>query len=158
MTNAFIHYGDRPVTKLRPAKQGGRGEVLPYKPEGLWFSHGGTDGWRKWCEDADFGCGSVATEVVLCGNAKILRISSAEDLLAFDRAWCSEVAIGKYTMRSPDWVRIAESYDGIIIDPYQWSMRFELRWYYGWDCASGIVWHPRAVESLRELQPQAQEN
>lgn len=49
-----------------------------------------------------------------------------------------------------DWDRVASKHDGIIIAPYCWQQRLkdETFWYYSWDCASGCIWHPRAVTAL----------
>ena len=47
-----------------------------------------------------------------------------------------------------DWKKAARKYGGLIITPYQWDMRFELLWYYGWDCASGVIWGTKQIESF----------
>lgn len=41
-----------------------------------------------------------------------------------------------------DWPRVAQSYKGVIITPYQRTVMEQdaFRWYAGWDCASGCVW------------------
>ena len=53
-----------------------------------------------------------------------------------------------------DWAEVASKYDGIIISPYQWSLRLdmEMMWYYGWDCASGCIWNISAIKELKEVQ------
>jgi hypothetical protein len=47
-----------------------------------------------------------------------------------------------------DWQRVAEQHQGIIITPYQWECRYSIDWYYIWDCASGCIWDPDAIESI----------
>lgn len=49
-----------------------------------------------------------------------------------------------------DWAAIGKLYDGIIIAPYLWERRLNggAMWYYGWDCASGCIWNPRAISEV----------
>ena len=44
-----------------------------------------------------------------------------------------------------NWVEVSEMYDGVEISPYQWKRRLAINfmWYYGWDCASGVIWRPK---------------
>ena len=39
----------------------------------------------------------------------------------------------------------------MFITPYQWELRFELDWYYGWDVASGCVWNLSVIESMEPV-------
>lgn len=49
-----------------------------------------------------------------------------------------------------DWDAVAGTYQGIIITPYIWERRLgDSAWYYSWDCASGCIWDPAAIGSLR---------
>ena len=58
---------------------------------------------------------------------------------------------GKLAIR---WQDVALDYQGILIAPYQWSLRLDkdFRWYYMWDCASGCIWDLSAIASLTLLQ------
>jgi hypothetical protein len=50
-----------------------------------------------------------------------------------------------------DWARIQEQYGGLIIAPYQWSVRLDFLWYYGWDCASACLWDLTVIQSVLAL-------
>ena len=50
---------------------------------------------------------------------------------------------------NPNWDDVVRQYDGLIIAPYQWAKRCDYSWYYGWDCASGVIWNLRAVASVK---------
>lgn len=49
-----------------------------------------------------------------------------------------------------DWPRVeADGFHGIEISPYLWKRRLEGgMWYYGWDCAAGVIWNKAAVHSV----------
>src|ERR1700731_546804 len=53
---------------------------------------------------------------------------------------------------SIDWPTLSKRYDGVLIAPfvYECSRNHRAGWYYAWDCASGCVWHPRAIATLGE--------
>lgn len=126
---------------------------LDPKPVGLWVSVGTS--WAEWCLAEQFATDSlnVVHRVVLASRAAILRLSSATALDAFTErygTWRTYTALR--TCCEINWPRIAERYDGIIIAPYQWERRHSLSWYYGWDVASGCIWHPRAVASIEACQ------
>jgi hypothetical protein len=50
-----------------------------------------------------------------------------------------------------DWELVARGYTGIEIAPYIYSRRCSCKWYYGWDCASGVIWNSAAVKKLELL-------
>lgn len=158
----FIHYGKKPLTKVRSVKNLGYGAGRTDKPMGLWFSAGdGEDGWRAWCEGEQWGLDGFdhATEIVFRDSAKLLRISSTKELDAFTEAngfdcdyMPKHLSYGKgYGIR---WPEIAKAHDAIVIAPYLWERRLfhGAHWYYSWDCASGCVWNARAVAELRPLE------
>jgi hypothetical protein len=78
--------------------------------------------------------------------AKVLHLKTPVEILEFQETYC----VAHPIMRSPgiDWGRVAEQYHGIVIAPYQWSLRLDLMWYYGWDCASGCIWDTWIVERV----------
>jgi len=120
-----------------------------FKPRGLWW---GVDmAWLEWMEtgwpdryEMDLTGPTWLFEVVLPAQTKLLSLQSPNDLDAFTH---------KYGCGDPDqifceidWPSVAQQYDGIEIDPYQWCRRLELGWYYSWDCASGCIWNTDGVQ------------
>ncbi len=126
-----------------------------YKPAGLWVSVDGPDDWPAWCEREEFRDLTRQHEhrVTLASDARVLHLATVDDLRAFTRRFPDEY-FG--LLGFIDWAAVAAEYQGIVIAPYQWLARFELGFYYGWDCASGCIWDPAAiasVELIREAVP-----
>ena len=48
-----------------------------------------------------------------------------------------------------NYAKVAENYGGIEVTPYIWEKRLDSMWYYGWDCASGCVWHRDAIKEIQ---------
>lgn len=112
------------------------------KPQGFWYGIGQT--WHEWVRsEMPHWMGEFNYEVDL-GDSSILIIDSCAGLDKFTKKY----GRGEFFI---DWKLVSEKYDGIEIDPYQWSRRHELMWYYGWDVASGCLWNLRQV-SIRELE------
>lgn len=124
------------------------------KPAGFWVSVEGESDWVEWCLGEDFATDwlRVRHEVTLAPDALILNIDTAHGIDEFhqryavenkDRSWAD------HKHWEIDWPAVAAHYDGIIIAPYQWSRRLGgPHWYYGWDCASGVIWNAQAIESV----------
>ena len=116
------------------------------KPHGLWYGVDG--GWREWCEaEEPHWVEDCEVYTVDLQSARILTI---DDVIGLD---CLHdryrVAGGMDGWRTDyiDWRRLAaEGWDGIEIAPYQWERRLEYTWYYGWDCASGVVWNASKIQ------------
>jgi hypothetical protein len=153
MSERFIHYSAKPLTEVRSVKQESYSEM---KPRGLWFSVDDPSldepmGWREWCEAENFSIPSLElqTEIAFKPDARVLRLSNADDIDRFHRKYKQSLS-RRYTYFQINWARVAEKYQAIIIAPYIWQRRLdrEVRWYYGWDCASGCVWDASAVAQL----------
>ena len=152
----LVHYSSKLVRAVDEVAQSTCPDM---KPQGLWVSADDHDqNWRDWCIAAEFGLDRLTHvhDVTLAPDANVLHLRGAHDILAFNSEYC-DASKGSFSYFSICWQAVAERYDGIIIAPYVWSMRLDRRaaFYYGWDCASGCIWHPRAVASivLRELVP-----
>lgn len=130
------------------------------KPKGLWVSDESQEewSWSWWCksEQPDWIEGTLAQEVVLVPDANILFIQSVDELDAFGarfmkqpEGWPDDL-MASYSI---DWPEVAKLYDGIVITPYLWSRRLHRgsSWYYGWDCASGCIWNPAAIDYIVDL-------
>lgn len=117
-------------------------QVACMKPKGFWY--GIEQAWHEWVQsEMPHWMGEFNYEVNL-GKSKILFIDSCAGLDGFSRKY----GRGEYHV---DWKLVSEKYDGIEIDPYQWSRRHEHMWYYGWDVASGCLWNLSDI-TIRELE------
>lgn len=121
-------------------------DELASKPKGLWVSVDGDDDWPSFCKREDFR--DVDTQahyrVHLAEGANIRYIRTPNALLKFDKEFGDKDIVSQI-----NWARVAEKYQGIIIAPYQWSMRLGgPHWYYTWDVASGCLWDKDAVKSI----------
>jgi hypothetical protein len=133
-----IHMSAKPLVLERRVY----GQTCGMKPHGLWYGIGYA--WHEWVEsEMPHWMGSHNYEVNL-GKSAILIIDSCAGLDGFSRKY----GRGEFHV---DWELVSEKYDGIEIDPYQWSRRHEHMWYYGWDIASGCLWNLQQV-SIKELE------
>lgn len=157
MTEPLLHYSSEPLPPDWPAHLVTREQVGSYKPSGLWVSVG--ESWKEWCDAEEFAgnCFGSVQEVHLREDARILHLSTAEELDAFTDKYGyipewhgSSVYLDKRHACYIDWTSVAEEYQGIIITPYIWSRRLDLMWYYGWDCASGCIWDPKAIAGITQ--------
>lgn len=158
----LLHYSAKPLDAVRTTAADLRRDGS--KPTGLWVSVEGDDDWKSWCEAENFSPDRLAcvAEVTPTEPANLLLLSSAADVLRFHREYrCRPEFAGTGSLAADPywdnhairWSDVASSYDGIIIAPYQWSLRLdgECRWYYGWDCASGCIWNADAI-SIKQLE------
>ena len=147
---ALMHYSHEPLGPLRDSTQKSR---LDRKPNGLWVSVEDGEGWRDWCEDNDFRTGwSHIYEIELAPAANLLLLESALDIDRFHHDYAMDDEYGSVLI---DWQRVAKTFDGIIIAPYQWSHRLvspASDWYYGWDCSSGCLWQKSAIATVVEAK------
>lgn len=145
MTGTLSHFTrNDALFPLSVPQSGRRGD----KPDGLWVSVDGPDDWPTWTREEEY-CDTTQQyhyRVALADDARILYLGTPEAMDAFT---------AEYGAPGPDWIiqwaEVAKRYQGIIIAPYQWSRRFELSWYYGWDCASGCIWDASAIDSVELL-------
>jgi hypothetical protein len=132
------HFSDRSVIRPRTVLQ--REE---YKPSGLWVSdEDEAMSWSAWTSN-NFGQGvgrQYEHDVALATDHNVLILTTPDDMIRFTKRFAADAAI--------TWQRVAEQYHGIIVTPYQWSQRYDLWWYYGWDCASGCIWNKDAIASI----------
>ncbi len=129
------------------------------KPKGFWFEVNAD--WRRWCRDEmpHWVAGRHLHRVTI-GDERMLRITSVAEMDDFNAEYLVHEWRPGYSERYGPmdmgiaWGRVADHYDGIEITPYIWYRRFDgPTWYYGWDCASGVVWNPRGitVQRMRRL-------
>lgn len=124
------------------------------KPTGLWVSdESNGDGWSSWCDAEGMmdWLHPYAYDIALRDDANVLRIDSIHVLDRFHDEWKRENTYGSFDIA---WPAVARAFDGILIAPYRWERRLDgpvSNWYYGWDCASGCIWHPRAISTVSEM-------
>lgn len=138
-------------------------QPIAYKPHGLWFDV--ESDWRRWAEDEHFNLANLAYRHTLrIDTSNVLILKTATELDRFTHMFgTSEMTDdagntidmgGAGLFKVPghcfiDWPKVAALWKGIIIPEYIWSRRLDLMWYYGWDCASGVVWDTSIVEIVR---------
>lgn len=149
----FAEY-DAPITPYsveQPERSG-------FKPKGLWVSVDGEDDWESWCRSEEYTIGSHRHRVTLVPDHGVLVLDTPIALLRFTDTYGADSRDGRFGYSYMDfiqWSKVAADYPGIIIAPYQWSLRLDSRtdWYYPWDCASGCIWDASVVAQVKLLDP-----
>lgn len=119
-----------------------------FKPVGLWLSDESSDyGWKKWCSDQEFALHGLKHETKFKVNLEnILILDTPKKILDFNKKYqfnpFKRLNQGRRIINYINWEEVQKNYSGIIITPYQWTLRLDMKvfWYYGWDCASGCIW------------------
>lgn len=144
----YVHYSNNPELRLK--------ENYPYaphyiKPWGLWVSDDSSQSWKEWCEREDFGLGAFRYLVEIKDESKLLWLKTEEDILAFNEEYSFNPYSDVKGYVAIEWSRVREEYLGIMIFPYHYGLRFctEMLWYGGWDCASGCIWKPTEVLTIK---------
>ncbi len=117
------------------------------KPFGFWYGFGSE--WIDWTrsEVPDW-VGKYIYSVDI-GNSNVLQINTHMELMQFNREYQSNISgTGHRRLEGEviDWKKVADKYDGIEINPYQFEARYQYLWYYGWDIASGCIWNLKNVK------------
>jgi hypothetical protein len=122
-------------------------QTVDLKPKGFWYACG--DEWIKWCKGENFRIGDLENKFILdIDFNKILVLDTIKKMVSFNK----EYGIDKYVKNgSIDWQKVSERYQGIEICPYQWDLRHDFLWYYGWDIASGCIWNKQAIKNIIKL-------
>ena len=131
------------VGAFRNEKQGQRHD----KPWGLWYACG--DAWFQWTtsEMPEWVEGWQYLYELNITEA-VLQLPTPEEILAFDERYRFRDAPYESYI---NWAAVANDFPGLEICPYQFSLRYSLRWYYGWDVASGCIWDARGVEEMHPI-------
>jgi hypothetical protein len=151
----LLHYSAQPLGTIHSVEQADSGNCgRGFKPRGLWVSVEGEDDWASWCKSEQFALENLthAHEISLAPDAKILRLSTPDDIDRLTRAFPARLS-GITSVSGIRWDEIARDYHGIIIAPYVWERRLDpaASWYYPWDCASGCIWDAASVADARLL-------
>lgn len=121
-------------------------QTTRFKPNGVWYACGFD--WLDWVlsDMPKWASPYIYNLKVDKSNFKIIRTS--DELIEFSK----EYVLGDYTHSTQvDWPRLAMSYNGIEICPYQWSLRMRLMWFYPWDVASGCIWNTITIKAVDEI-------
>lgn len=126
-------------------------EVHQYqKPHGLWYACG--NAWLQWVlhEMPEWLKGYRYVYQLEVRPEKMCVIRTDRAFADFEqtyKAWRSEAI---------NWGDVYDDYAGIEICPYRWERRmaYGSGWYYTWDVASGCIWDPIAVKSIKEIKEQ----
>lgn len=161
MTRTYSHWSDEPLGDLFPREQG----TLPYfKPKGLWLSVDGADDWPAFCKKKVFRLDDFRHRAVvtLRPDANLIVLEDSPAMKGFTDLYQTPLpGVPEWAVMDRmfiDWQAVAEDFDGIVIPTYLWGQRFDRStgWYYGWDCASGCIWQPRAIADIhREVMEDA---
>ncbi|AXQ62302.1 hypothetical protein KNU09_gp71 [Gordonia phage TillyBobJoe] len=155
----LMHYAPRLVRFDRDRRYTQPGPGTFEKPKGLWVSVTGPDDWPEYCLPEFNGMRPEARlrhahNVTLAPGANVLRLDDVADMLEFHRTYAGPSDFdlryhpNERDLWGIDWRVVAAEYAGIVIAPYQWSMRLNASWYYTWDCASGCVWDLDAIAAV----------
>lgn len=141
------HFTERPF-ELYPQKR--YPKLINGKPHGLWLSDEYDYGWKQWCQDNEFRLETLACQQDFeCNLENWLVLKTCKEILQFTEQYRYRDEINLF--RSEffiNWPEIQKQYGGILITPYQWAIRMDLMWYYGWDCASACVWDLTTIKPV----------
>jgi len=115
---------------------------------GLWYSI--NTSWMEWClaEQPDWLSQYIyEIEIARLVMPPLHKLSSDAKFEKFETEFA--LSDNKFRMKLIDWLKVAEQYDGLEINPYNTFRRLGSFWYYGWDCASGVIWRGRAIKSIK---------
>lgn len=147
----LYHYSKKPLARVesRDPSEEGCGYA---KPAGFWVSVDDDFGWPQWCKGEEY-CDDLGIRhhIALAEPQRLLWICTEDDLDLFDETFGEDT---RYRSREIIWPLVADQFAGVVITPYQWSRRLEIGWYYGWDCASGIIWDASVIGKITVLGEQ----
>lgn len=139
----------------------------PFKPLGLWYGFGNS--WAEWCLSEEPHWLEPYVHEVVVDESKICKINNLAEFQEFEDAYGVREMTVAVTMLGPyriDFAALSRRFAGLEINPYLYSRRLDSPWYYGWDCAAGVVWDADAVQvrpyasydaaarCLRSLEPE----
>lgn len=146
----LTHFSEQPfvLDRSRVYKQAAHDAM---KPSGLWLSDESWDCcWSNWCEGESFNIEKLAHKSTFRVDTDgVLVLKTPRDVILFTRAYA--LANPTRVYMNMDWPRLTKEHKGLIITPYQWSLRLKqgVEWYYGWDCASGCIWDLSCLKEVK---------
>lgn len=142
----LTHYSEKPLQYDPCRKYGLTGKVV-FKPDGLWLSDDRNEqGWREWCVANRFRTDTLVHRAdFLIDTRHVILIESAAQFLEFNSKYKTTKDDYRSSLIGIDWESVKRDAAGLIITPYRYEFRLDYVWYYGWDCASGVVWDLSAL-------------
>ena len=125
------------------------GELKPKR--GFWVSDEADHGWYQWCIDERFRLDKLKyAYLVELDMSKGLHIKTCSELDEFHNkySYMRGEALSDLLEGFIRWDNVIQEHDFVLITPYLWEARFGHLWYYGWDCASGVIFNPRCITKL----------
>ena len=127
-------------------------EEMNGKPKGFWYD---VDlDWIRWLVgegyENDLGWMRPYLYEVFVDDSRILQIGDVKGLDDFHGKYAKPIMPELETMARIDWPMVAERWSGVETAPYLWERRLTpgYLWYYGWDCASGVIWRGDVLERI----------
>jgi hypothetical protein len=156
----WLKYDGAPILIDTLATRSQSENLSPYqKPCGFWITDDSENCWRSWCLSERFGLENLTHKhEVDLDESRLLILRSAYEVEHFARGFVVakpwNYRNSHYVDKCIDWRRVADQHSGIIITPYQWSLRLAdgFSWYYGWGCASGCIWDASAIRDARLVE------
>jgi hypothetical protein len=158
------HYSAEPLGELRSVPEQtpmspSLGWSFGDKPRGLWVSVDGHDDWAEWCISNGWHLEGLEHRhvIVLKEPSNLLWLTDPGAIRTFQEHFSADdtgFGFPSYHLRAMsmfhviDWSRVAAQYAGIVIAPYQPRLRYDLMWYYFWDCASGCIWDTSIIARI----------
>jgi hypothetical protein len=145
------HYSQVPLVpgRLLPFDRLDPYPINGMKPQGLWVSVDGEDDWASWCQSEQFGLHRYKFQQHVTLRSMVRHFGKLYAMKYNPR----DARMSAYmALNAVDWGRVMKDYQGIIIAPYQWSLRLgqDMLWYYTWDCASGCIWDLDVIEGISD--------
>lgn len=137
-------------------------QKVNFKPRGFWMGVIDSDyRWDEWSRDNTFSLENLAIrhEIEVSDDWDILHLSNAKELTEFHDEYSVPFYPGT-TVRYPDWRRVADDYDGLLVSPYNRNIAYypenltsgiDLMWYTTFDVASACIWNVEAIERITPL-------
>ncbi len=157
----LYHYSKDPIHELdlNFYKNSEKFQNFFPKPIGFWVSVEDFEDdqtWKSGCEAENFQLEGLDYKYLinLKDGAKIINLQTSYEIIDFGIKYRKNKPTenaGAYDyIYEIKWSEVMKIADGIIIAPYDWSLRLKLitTWYYGWDCASGCIWNLDAIDTL----------
>ncbi len=126
------------------------GPMFYTKPEGLWYGVG-DDWFRFTAGNYSKGIKPYIYEIEV-NDKDIFHIRTEKEMDEFTDVYGTRMLPDVYGIGDKDdaidWNLLARGYTGIEIAPFIYSRHMELKWYYGWDAASGCIWSKEAFKRI----------
>jgi len=145
----LVHFSQKPFV-FDPTRKYHQHEVM-IKPQGLWLSDETKEGQYSWTDfcvnDSNWPHVLEHSVSFRCDISTWAVLTTPEQIHEFTKDFQPRLEESPYLESlTLDWPRIASTFAGLLITPYQWVCRLQVMWFYGWDCASAVVWDLSTIE------------